>query len=503
MTTLIPLIDWRDTGDEMKAFVDGEPVTWAPMPGSQTAFMFCPVYETLYTGTRGPGKTDALLMDFAQHTGQGFGADWRGILFRQTFPELADVIAKSKKWFSQIFPQAKYNEAKATWTFPGGEALMFRFFEKESDYWRYHGHSYPWIGWEELTTWAEPKHYLRMMSCSRSTRKDMPRKYRATTNPYGVGHNWVKQRWRLPVPDGAIVGPIIKDSIGQDGKLEPHRVAIHGTIQENIVLLHADPDYIDRIRASASNAAELAAWLEGRWDIVAGGMFDDLWSPGVHVVPNVPLHLIPSGWKIDRSYDHGQSKPFSVGWWAESNGEPWIVDGRSLGNVRGDLIRVAEWYGWSGSPNEGVRMLAEDIAQGILEREADWGIAGRVLLGGCIADASIFDRYEGEKSVAGDMEEAGVSWNPSDKGPGSRKQGWERMRAYLDAAFPGVGGIRERPGLFVCERCYNGLIRTITGLPRSEKDLDDVDTDAEDHAADEARYRIRAKIREMKQKRWK
>lgn len=55
---------------------------WAPHPGSQTLFLSSPVYETLYEGTRGPGKTDALLMDYAQHVGQGFGENWRGILFR-------------------------------------------------------------------------------------------------------------------------------------------------------------------------------------------------------------------------------------------------------------------------------------------------------------------------------------------------------------------------------------------------------------------------------------
>jgi len=33
---------------------------WAPLPGSQTLFLTCPVYEVLLEGTRG-GKTDTLL----------------------------------------------------------------------------------------------------------------------------------------------------------------------------------------------------------------------------------------------------------------------------------------------------------------------------------------------------------------------------------------------------------------------------------------------------------
>ena len=58
-------------------------VVWTPQPGSQTLFLSCPIFEALYHGTRGPGKTDALIMDFAQHVGQGLGSAWRGILFRQ------------------------------------------------------------------------------------------------------------------------------------------------------------------------------------------------------------------------------------------------------------------------------------------------------------------------------------------------------------------------------------------------------------------------------------
>jgi hypothetical protein len=41
-------------------------VVWAAQPGSQAAFLDCPTTEVLYEGTRGPGKTDALLMGSAR-----------------------------------------------------------------------------------------------------------------------------------------------------------------------------------------------------------------------------------------------------------------------------------------------------------------------------------------------------------------------------------------------------------------------------------------------------
>jgi len=456
---------------------------WAPQEGSQEAFLTCPVFEVLYEGTRGPGKTDALLMDFAQHCGQGYGAEWRGILFRQTYKQLTDLINKSQKWFREVFPEATYNKADHTWTWPTGEQLLLRHMRTPSDYWNYHGHAYPWIGFEELTNWNDPTCYLSMMSCSRSTVPGMPRKYRATTNPYGPGHNWVKRRWRLPQSRGRI----IRDSY-RDGELEPPRVAIHGHIRENRILLHADPEYISRIRASARNPAELAAWIDGSWDVTSGGMFDDIWDSGRHILPSFPLHKIPKGWHIDRSFDWGSSKPFSVGWWAESNGEPLEYDGVVYGRKRGDLIRIAEWYGWNGNRNEGVRMLAKDIAQGILDREDDLGIAGRVRPGP--ADTSIFDEENGV-SIARDMLSKKVSWEKADKSPGSRKQGWEAIRKMLKGALPPPGGgPREEPGLFVLDRCHQ-FIETVPSLPRDEKDPDDVNTNAEDHIADETRYRVR------------
>lgn len=488
----VPQVVWRENDEGSWAgFLDDgyslREITWTPQPGSQEAFLTCPVFEVLYEGTRGPGKTDCLIMDFLQYVGRGYGAEWRGILFRQTFPQLSDVIAKTEKWFKRIIPGAKYNKADHTWTFPTGEQLLLRHMNNESDYWNYHGHAYPWIGWEELCNWKDDKCYTVMMSCCRSTKIGMPRRYRATTNPYGPGHNWVKARFRLPYHRGKVI-----KNATRNGEKEPPRVAVHGSIWENRILLHADPEYVQKIKAAARNPSELAAWLHGSWDIVAGGMFDDLWRSEIHVVPAVPLSKIPKAWKIDRSFDWGSSKPFSVGWWAESNGEPFEWQGRQYGKVRGDLYRIAEWYGWNGTRNEGLRMLAADVAQGILDREDDMGLKGRVKPGP--ADASIFD-VENGNCIAKDMEKKGVRWNPADKGPGSRKQGWEQIRKYLKGACPPKGGgPREAPGLFAFSTC-DQFAEIFPTTPRDDKNLDDVDTDAEDHLPDDVRYRVRKKLR--------
>ena len=473
-------------------------VIWKPMKGSQEAFLASkPIFEVLFSGTRGGGKTDCLLMSYCMEVGKGHGASWKGILFRQTYKQLTDVITKTKKWIPQIWPQARFNHSDSKWVWPTGEELLLRQFDKVDDYWNYHGHEYPWIGWEELCNWPTDEGYKRMFSCCRSSMKGMPRMVRATTNPYGPGHNWVKLRWGLPKR----FFQVQKNLVDEEGRPEPPRLAINSHIRENIALLEADPEYINRIAASARNQAEKKAWLEGSWDIVAGGMFDDVWNPEYNVVR--PFH-IPSTWKIDRSFDWGSSKPFSVGWWAQSDGSDIVFpDGRYRSTIRGDLFRIQEWYGWTGKPNEGLRMLATDIAKGIVERELRWGLRKRydnwcrVKPG--VADSAIFAAENGN-SIAVDMKVRvrmddgysypGIPWLPADKRPGSRVTGWDQMRRMLKNAWPSDLGPREKPGLFVFDRCEQ-FLRTVPVLPRDEDDPDDVNTDAEDHVADEVRYRVR------------
>lgn len=466
---------------------------WTPQAGSQELFLSCPIFECLYEGTRGPGKTDALLMDYLQHVGTGLGPDWRGILFRRSHPELADVIAKANKWFRRIFPGAEYNKVEKTWTFPDGEQLLLRHIKTVDDYWNYHGHAYPWIAWEELTNWADDGAYRKMMSCSRSSNPKVPRKYRATANPYGVGHNWVKRRFRLPGHRGIV----IRDARDSEGELEPPRVAIHGHIMENRILLDADPQYISRLRAAARNPSELKAWLKGDWDIVAGGMLDDVWNPKRHVLDPFP---IPSTWRVDRSFDWGSSRPFSVGWWAESDGTTVeLPNGRKMATTRGDLFRIAEWYGADPKePNTGLRMTAANIALGIKEREAKMlqsGLIKRLVSPGP-ADNAIWDAEPGVPSIAADMQAKGVHWERSDKSPGSRKQGWLQMRKLLEDAQRPVP--REQPGMFIFRNCHHWL-DLVPVLPRDDHDLDDVDTDAEDHLGDETRYRVRAARKNVRQ----
>lgn len=486
--------------------------TWIAQGGSQQLFFSVPysVFEVLLEGTRGGGKTDCMIMDFSRECGLGFGAEWCGYLFKRTNPELQDVIQKCRKWLPKIFPGIKFREKPYfTITWPTGEWLMLRHMQNEDDYWDVHGSNVSWIGWEELSNWATPVLFLRCMSLIRSSHAEVARRkrVRATTNPGGPGHNWIRERYNLPVMRNKILqgtdimiahkwmsAEAAKD-LGESITKPTLRMAIFSDLRENRVLMDADPTYIDTLKQTANSEAQYKAWLYGDWNIVSGGMFDDVWNQSTHFIK--PFD-IPQEWKIDRSFDWGDSKPFSLGWWAQSNGsDVRLRSGKWASTVPGDLFRINEWYGWNGQPNQGSKLISTEIAAGALERELQWKIYDRCLPGP--ADTGIFGPYDGKASIAQEMskpirrpngrEYRGITFTMAQKGPNTRIPGWNLMRKALRNAIRVDNKPRERPGLFIFDTCEH-FARTIPVLPRHEVKTDDVDSDAEDHIADETRYRI-------------
>lgn len=497
------------TGQIRPHFVSAEtgekiPTPWAPLPGSQQAFLSSPYYETLLEGNRGGGKTVTLLMDYLQYVGRGYGSEYKGLLLRRTLGGFKELEEKSFDLFTQIYPGSEYNRNKHQWTFPGGEILWFGHLDAEEDAQLYRGVNFYWIGFDELTLWPSPEAYLKMFTLLRGTNKSIRRRVRATTNPGNVGHSWVKARFNLPAPPDRVLGDPIDNSTGtvrQLGEGDPgdQRISIRSSLLENFLLLDANPKYLEELKAAATSEAELRANVFGDWDIVAGGMFDDLWKPKWHVLPRITADMIPRSWPINRAYDHGQAKPASCGWYTESTGEPLILpDGRKVGVVRGDIVRFAEEYFCGKKPDEGLRLSSTDIAIRIKGREAELGLTGRVRPGP--ADTSIYTDAEPGKSPAALMASIGVKWTRADKRPGSRKLGWQQIRQMLKDAVPAEDGFRERPGLFVTEDCRH-FLRLFPVAPRDPRDPDDVDTDSEDHILDELRYRVRRDIPKFKIKR--
>ena len=94
----------------------------------------------------------------------------------------------------------------------------------------------------------------------------------------------------------------------------------------------------------------------------------------------------------------------------------------------------------------------------------------------------------GTPTIAEEMERVGVKWLPSDKAPGSRKNGLELLRSRLREAGKEHP---ENPAIYFMEHCRSAIAH-LPVLPRDSKDPDDVDSSAEDHDYDMVRYRVLA-----------
>jgi hypothetical protein len=349
-------------------------LAWAPQEGPQTALLSCPVGDVFFGGARGGGKSDGLLGDMLAHADRhGEGA--RGVIFRKTNSELEELQERAQ----EIYPKtgATYAYGLRKWVWPNGATLKMRFLLYDKDAGKYKGHSYTWVGFDEADDWPSPIPIDKLRACLRSA-KGIPSFLRVAGNPGGVGHNWLKMRYIDPASPrkpfyGETLDPITEQVV------KTQRVFIPSLLDDNKILMANDPDYWKNVIASATGNPELLkAWRYGLWNITAGGAFDDLWNTR----PNPPVvepFEVPFSWRIDRCLDWGSAKPFSVQWWAESDGSE-CPNGVSY--PPGTLFLINEWYGWQkGQPNVGLRLSIKQVAEGIHEREDEWKLTGRVKSG--------------------------------------------------------------------------------------------------------------------------
>ena len=439
-------------------------VIWKPQP-KQIEFMKRSEYECLYGGAAGGGKSDALLIEALRQVDI---PNYRGIIFRRTFPQLEALISRSLELYPKIYPKASYNASEKRWLFPSGARIFFGYMQHEQDKYNYQGKPYDFIAFDELTHFTYSQ-YMYLMSRNRPTGPNTRVYIRATANPGGVGHAWVKERFITPAPP---LTPIetkynIQTPEGETLSISKRRVFVPATVFDNKKLLENDPEYLATLASLPE--AEKNALLLGSWDGFDGQVFSEWQNIPAHYEDGKWTHVInpfevPQNYRIMRVFDFGYSRPFAVLWLAF--------------NEEGKCYVIEEYYGFSGSPNQGIRLEPAAIAQNIRDIESSSPLlAGRNISG--VADPSIWDKSRGE-SIARVMEKHPyyIHFKP---GKNDRLSGL--MQFHYRMNFDENGEC-----LFQVFNTCKQTIRTLPALVYDEKRVEDINTEGEDHIYDAIRY---------------
>jgi hypothetical protein len=294
-------------------------------------------YELLYGGAAGGGKSEWLLHDGLRQIGH---PQYKALLLRRTFPELRELIDRSLA----IFPLlgGKWNEQAKRWTFPSGATYQFGYGETYAEMMQYQGQQFAFIGYDELGQIAEERVWTFLISRNRAPYRGIVTRMRATANPGGAGHNWLKRRFiSLCPPDGTeyIYEPV-------PGSRPISRAFIQAFITDNLALAQYDPDYASRLDMLPETERR---WLkDGDWNAGAGQALSEL-SNAKHLVPSF---AVPDHWLMFGAFDWGFNHPFQFGLFAtDEDGNVFLVEsvsGRHLQPVEiiqriTDTLKTKGW----------------------------------------------------------------------------------------------------------------------------------------------------------------
>ena len=398
-----------------------------------------------YGGARGGGKSwfvrwKAILLALRY-------AGIKILITRKTYRELLNNhIAPLQTLLTGI---ARYNSTDKCFHFPNGSSIWFGYCAADSDLDQYQGAEYDvWFA-DEAGQFQEM--WLKHIDACVRGANDFPKRTYYTLNPGGPSHSYFKR--------------LFIDRRFTEDEHEEDYAFIQALVSDNQALLKHQPEYVRSLEKLPPKLRK--AWLEGRWDIFEGQFFEDFFDRPEHYKDRRFTHVIdpfeiPEHWRIYRSFDWGYNRPFSCGWWA--------IDGDGV------AYRILELYGCTGSPNEGIKWTPEQVFREIhrIESEHRW-LSGKHITG--IADPAIWDAQTGE-SIA---EVAAKHQVYFVRGDHKRIPGW--MQVHYRLSFDEEGF----PMLYVFRGC-KAFIRTMPLLQYDKHCPEDLDTEGEDHVADEVRY---------------
>ena len=437
-------------------------------------------------------------MCFLQWVNRGYGRLWRGVIIDTEYKPLEDIKNKTFELFSST--GGKFHRAKSDyyWEWPSGETFYLRAAKNIEEANRFLGHEYSFIAFNEITKWNTSEvfdHIQATMRTGKLRQMGVRPIIFCTTNPYGTGAVWVKDKWiDIPIPMGMMA---IEDIEVPTDKgiviVQKSKIAIRGSFIEN-------PHYTVEDRANLMQACQdrpelYEAWVRGSWDApYIDGALGAVWNRDVHIIDNFK---IPPNWRLNRAFDWGYRAPFSVGWFAESDGEEFEDEksGERRCYPRGTVIQFAEWYGSKKiGKNKGIGLTAREIARGIKTRETNFKVLGMIGGNARIYSGPADNQIDsvtgvGMDTIKSEMRAEGVDWRESDKSKGSRAIGLQAIVAGLRNSLT-----KEGAGLYFMRRCQ----AAIKILPSLNADGEDIAKDQEDHCYDMLRYRLVLKKRRDK-----
>lgn len=419
--------------------------------------------EVLYGGAAGGGKSVAIVLDGLKRCLQYPRS--RGYMFRRTYRELEDtLITEALRWYPKEI--ATYNIGRHEMSLINGSKIFFRHCQSVANMYDYAGAEIHWLYIDELTSFEQEIYEFLKTRLRARMELGITPVIRCASNPGNIGHGWVKQYFVDAGPYGELLPHVVHSKVkGIKRTFTTQYIPALATDNP-----HITDDYIFELEQKPE--ALRRALLFGDWDAFDGQVFTEWANNPDHYDDHLNTHVIrpfyiPENWPRIMSFDHGYTKPFSVGWWAVG--------------PRGELYRYREWYGCvPGRANKGIELSPRQIAEGIVEREMESEAPNNIPVDR-IADPAIFERSRGD-SVAQQMEptetKTGIYFR---KGDNSRLAG--KMQLHERFRF----GPDGRPALYVFDTCKD-FIRTIPTLPYDPKKPEDINTDAEDHIYDETRY---------------
>lgn len=441
----------------MTALLD-RPVVYKPQEGFQTEIHTRLEDIVTIGGKKGPGKTHGMIGESLR---QIDNPHYHGIFFRRVFPSLQEIIDRAHQMFPQL--GARWIGDLKRYVFPSHAVVDFSHLENEEDKRKHNGKEYTAEFFDQLEEFTETQ-FDYLLAQNRTSHPGLRCYVMASHNPGGIGNVWINRRFVR----GKIPGKTYVDEIGlPDGrKVRRTTCFIRGDLFENKILLQNNPQYLATLMLLPEKLRK--AFMDGNYDILEGQYFET-WSSATHLIE--PF-AIDSEYKIYMAMDWGYKKPMSVGWWAVS------PDAKHCYKIR-------EYY-------ETLKLssvAAQEIHEINMKMFGEHYIRdGRIYAMFC--DPSVFTKNgQTGKSIAEDFQavfmekksDGTYSILPLRPSKNDRIPGWNIFRNMLSIQPDG------KPFAMWFNTC-NASSETIPTLVHDENKPEDLDTDGEDHAADEARY---------------